>query len=583
MISNLSRIQPTVIDYLSVISQILKIDVEIMDENFVRIAGTGPYAEHINESMEKESNVYKRVLETGQNQIIARPKGHILCKSCPKRDTCIEKFELCTPIILKEKVIGVIGLLCFKDEQVDLLLSNMNAYNNFLKQLSELISAKAFEMIESEALTVKFKILDSVVENLEQGVIIVDDKWYITHVNKTACKILGIKNYLEKHVQLVATGSSFHGQDEYKLTLDNEDHLLVGVLQDMGLDERKYTRMFIFDEAKTLNYWVSKLTNPEDNITLNNIISNSDKINFLKKRVLQISNSSSTVLIIGESGTGKEMFARAIHNSSERKKAPFIAINCGAIPESLLESELFGYVRGAFTGADPKGRIGKFEMADKGTIFLDEIGDMPLYMQAKLLRTIQDKEITRVGSNDSIKVDVRIISATNRNLEEMMEEGQFRQDLYYRLNVIPMEIPPLRERKDDIKLLTMFFTKKYSELFNKTFKSIDKNVWNILYNYEWPGNIRELENTVEFMINTMDESGAIFRDSIPKRIINYEKENTLSIEVENGLNLKRVEKKLIIKALKIYGNTTNGKKKAASDLGIGIATLYRKLEEYELG
>lgn len=582
MISNLSRIQSTVIEYLSVISQILKIDIEIMDENLVRIAGTGLYAEHINESMKNESNVYRKVLETGQNQIIAKPKTHILCKSCPKKDNCKEKFELCTPIILKQKVIGVIGLVCFKDEQVNLLLPNMNAYNNFLKQLSEFISAKAFEMIESEVLTVKFKILDSVVENLEQGVITLDDKWYITHMNKTACKILGIKDYLEKQVELIATGNSFHGQDEYKLTLDNEDFLLVGTLQDMGLDERKYTSIFMFDETKTLNYRVSKLTNPEDNITLNNIISNSEKINFLKKRVLQISNSNSTVLIIGESGTGKEMFARAIHNTSERKNAPFIAINCGAIPEPLLESELFGYVRGAFTGADPKGRIGKFEMADKGTIFLDEIGDMPLYMQVKLLRAIQDKEITRVGSNNSIKIDVRIIAATNRNIEEMMREGQFRQDLYYRLNVIPMEIPPLRERKDDIKLLTMFFTKKYSELFSKGFKNIDKNVWSILYNYEWPGNIRELENTVEFMINTMDESGVIFRDNLPKRIIKHEKENTLSIEIENGLNLKRVEKELIIKALKIYGSTTEGKKKAASDLGIGIATLYRKLEEYEL-
>lgn len=287
------------------------------------------------------------------------------------------------------------------------------------------------------------------------------------------------------------------------------------------------------------------------------------------------------MLITGESGTGKEMFARAIHNYSSRKKNSFIAINCGAIPESLLESEFFGYVKGAFTGADPKGKIGKFELADKGTIFLDEIGDMPLYLQVKLLRVLQEREIIRVGSNQPVKIDVRIIAATNKNLEEMIKEGLFRQDLYYRLNVIPFEIPPLRERYEDVKILVEYFADKYSELFNKKYKCIDDEVWNVFYKYDWPGNIRELENTMEFMVNIMDTSGIITRENIPKRIIENKniEENR---DMTDVLNLKEVEKQLIKKALAICGATTHGKREAAEKLGIGIATLYRKIEEYNL-
>lgn len=201
----------------------------------------------------------------------------------------------------------------------------------------------------------------------------------------------------------------------------------------------------------------------------------------LKKTIKKIASSTSTVLVSGESGTGKELVARAIHNESNRREEPFIAINCAAIPDSLLESELFGYVKGAFTGADPMGKMGKFELANKGTIFLDEIGDMPLSLQTKLLRVLQERKVIRIGSNKQVNIDVRVIAATNKNLIDLIEEDKFREDLYYRLNVIPIEIPPLRERIEDIKLLTDFFIKKYLSLFNKDFMKIkiDKQVWDV--------------------------------------------------------------------------------------------------------
>lgn len=218
------------------------------------------------------------------------------------------------------------------------------------------------------------------------------------------------------------------------------------------------------EEAQKLvyNFNIRKIKN-----TVDDIIGTSEKIMIAKKQALITARSNSTVLITGESGTGKEMFAKAIHYASPREDKPFITVNCGAIPENLLESELFGYEKGAFTGASEKGKEGKFELADGGTIFLDEIGDMPLHLQVKILHVLQNMRFDRVGGSKSIIVDVRVIAATNKDLEKLIEEGSFREDLYYRLSVIPLSIPPLRERKDDIKQLMYHFLKKYNSFMNK--------------------------------------------------------------------------------------------------------------------
>ena len=284
-------------------------------------------------------------------------------------------------------------------------------------------------------------------------------------------------------------------------------------------------------------------------------------------------------MITGESGTGKEMVATAIWKSSDREDQSFVAVNCGAIPEPLLESELFGYVKGAFTGADDKGRIGKFELANNGIIFLDEIGDMPLYLQVKLLRVLQEKEITRLGSNRKIPLDVRVIAATNKNLEEMVKNNQFREDLYYRLNVIPIHIAPLRERIDDIEPIIFNITERYVKLSGKYFKEFDKEALDILKLYSWPGNVRELENTVEYMINMINPDGILGKETLPKNIL-YQENNPR--EERNIYTFEELEKGEIKRALNIYGNDTFGKSIAAEKLGIGIATLYRKIEKYKL-
>jgi transcriptional regulator with PAS, ATPase and Fis domain len=279
------------------------------------------------------------------------------------------------------------------------------------------------------------------------------------------------------------------------------------------------------------------------------------------------------VLITGESGTGKEVFANVIHEMSNRRDNNFIKINCAAIPENILESELFGYEDGAFTGARRGGKIGKFELADQGTIFLDEIGDMSFDMQAKLLRVLQEKEIERVGGNTVKKINVRIIAATNQNLQEKIKRGEFREDLYYRLNVIALELPPLRERVEDIPLLCEYFLKKYNDKFGIYIEKIDDEAMDCLKKYSWPGNIRELENAIERAYNLID-GNVIKLKHLPEKIVSNNR--PLCVGSLNK-TLNEIEKQRIIDALKASGGN---KSKAAKMLGINRAGLYQKLKKH---
>ena len=262
-------------------------------------------------------------------------------------------------------------------------------------------------------------------------------------------------------------------------------------------------------------------------------------IDYAKK----IADSKSTVLITGESGTGKEVFAQAIHNYGIRKDEPFIAVNCGAIPRTLIESELFGYEDGAFTGAKKGGNVGKFEIADGGTIFLDEIGEMPIDMQIKLLRVIEEGVITRIGSSIEIPIDVRIIAATNKNLKDEVERGNFRKDLYYRLNVLPIYLPPLRERREDIPEFINYYMEKTSKKLNKQSVNISEEYMKYLIDYDWPGNVRELENVIELMINSEEFKliSVISVDEVQKNTVN----------LNTNISLELMEKQHIIKVLKM--------------------------------
>lgn len=307
-------------------------------------------------------------------------------------------------------------------------------------------------------------------------------------------------------------------------------------------------------------------------IHLEDIIGHDRKLEDFKKKVKKVAGSRSTILLVGETGTGKELFSRAIHAESPRKSSPFIAINCGAVPENLIESELFGYEKGAFTGANKYGKHGKFYYADGGTIFLDEVENMPIYMQQKLLRVLETREIERVGGNETIPIDVRIIVASNQNLEQMVLEGRFREDLFHRLNVITLDIPALRDRGDDVLVLADHFIRKYNQILNTQVEGISPEVHQFLRSYSWPGNVRELQNTIEYAMSM--ESGPIIQYSnLPERMKGLK---------STGQTLQDIEKKKILEGLERWGWTDEGKIQVANMLGVSRSTVYRKIRKYKL-
>ena len=326
------------------------------------------------------------------------------------------------------------------------------------------------------------------------------------------------------------------------------------------------------------------LLNPDD-IDRYGIIGSSDRITEIFETIKRVAPTTTTILITGETGTGKELIARAIHRNSPRKNNPFIKINCAAIPESLMESELFGYEKGAFTGAATK-KQGRFELAHKGTLFLDEVGELPKDMQVKLLQVIQEQEFERIGGLQTIKVDVRLITATNRNLFEDVKDGRFREDLYYRLNVIPAHLPPLRERKEDIPVLIDFFIEKFNKKLDRSVKYIDEKVTNLLIQYAWPGNIRELENLVERMILMARGDTIVFADlpSELKTTIESDSTNPSGIRQKPFKDIMKnhmedIEKQMIISVLEECGNNVT---RAAKQLGLSRKGLQLKMMKYKL-
>lgn len=315
----------------------------------------------------------------------------------------------------------------------------------------------------------------------------------------------------------------------------------------------------------------------DERFGLAGIVGNSPKMQKILNVVNQISGTTATILITGESGTGKELISKIIHNNSPRKNNPLVILNAAAIPENLLESELFGHEKGSFTGALYQ-RKGKFEYAHHGTLFLDEIGDMPLSTQVKLLRVIEDGIITRVGSNESVEVDVRLIAATNQDLEKLIKEGKFREDLYFRLNVVSIKLPPLRERKEDIPLLIDVFLREFLQTHNKTVSYISPDARKILCNYPWPGNVRELKNCIESMV-VVSAKNTLDIEDIPEHILQRSDKTPDSPSLLGGITIEEAERELIKNTLATVGGN---REEAARLLGIGERTLYRKLDRYGL-
>lgn len=576
----LFKIQEDVINYANIISRISHVDVEVMDKSFHRVAGTGVFKNRINENMEDESFIYRKVLKTGETLVVQNPKEDPICNQCPSKENCCETFEISTPINLYNETIGVIGMMSNDEKSKDVITKNLDDYLALLEQIADFIASKAYEYNDILRLKETLAGLEDVSQHVDQGVLIIDNKNRLININESAKVQLGLGDHnLFQEIKIRNTGDIIEDSNEFEITIGNESHNIIGNLVEMEKYNNRIRRILIFSNLRHILTKRHEKQSTVYPLAIENIIGTSEETNRLREEILKVSKSNSTVLITGESGTGKEMVATAIWKSSDRKDQPFVAINCGAIPEPLLESELFGYVKGAFTGADSSGKVGKFELANNGIIFLDEIGDMPLYLQVKLLRVLQEREVTRLGSNRKIPLDVRVISATNKDLKEMVKHNQFREDLYYRLNVIPIHISPLRERIPDIEPIIFYIIKRYGELSSKKVNKIDEETLNILKLYPWPGNVREVENTIEYMINMMDEDGILDKDTLPENILFQDEIEHVERKI---YTLEDLEKNEISKALEIYGNDTDSKKVVADKLGIGIATLYRKINKYNL-
>ena len=528
--------------------------------------------------MRSRASIYERVLEDARPIVVHNPGRDEICRACANRHTCTETIEIAAPIRLTGHVEGVIGLMAFTAHQRDMLLEKLDSYIHFVEQIADLIAKKAQENTQMQMIRIYTDTLTQILDSIDQCVLILTDDLHVRSANCAACKNLHLpENCLGAQIQLRATGDSIHGIMEYRMELLGRSYSIMGELYPMYVGTADAIQVLLFREKGQMQNDVYELTSSTFEQSLDKIVGVSPATLRLKERIIQVAQSMSTVLITGESGTGKELVANAIWKASERKDEMFVALNCAAIPEALLESELFGYVKGAFTGANPGGRMGKFELANHGVLFLDEIGDMPLYLQAKLLRVLQERTITRIGSNNQIKVDIRVIAATNKDLLRAIRENKFREDLYYRLNVIPLKIPPLRERPEDIDDLTALMIRRYSDRFQKRVRRVDADVMKTLRRYAWPGNVRELENTIEFMINMMDSSGVLTCATLPDAL---RERPAGAVGAGSIPTLEQAERQAILCALHAYGFDTNGKKNAARHLGIATSTLYKKLEKY---
>ncbi len=580
-------IQETVQQIAEAIAAVLKVEVEIADATLTRIAGTGKAQAGLLRTMAGEDYVYQSSLRTSQPFVIDHPGFHEICKPCRHYGQCPETGEICCPIQADGRGIGVIGLLAFDASQRERLFTDRENTMYFLKKIAEMIAAKFKEQTLYEQRQVTLNQLSAVMDYVDQGVLLVNSAGEVIRLNEQAKSVLALQNVGEK-----TEGDSTAAEllQELLLSMPRD-----GIPQEVSLRVQNHTRRFLvslrpvspnredlgfvmtIEDLERMVHIVSQIGKSDREDPFHTIVGSTSAIRNVKEMARRVADSDSTILISGESGTGKELFARAIHLASRRSQGPFVAVNCASIPDNLLESELFGYEEGAFTGARKGGKSGKFEQADKGTLFLDEIGDMPLQLQVKILRVLQDRYVERVGSSKGGKaVNVRVIAATHRNLEERIRQGMFREDLFYRLNVIPLHIPPLRERMADIIPIAETHLEHYSVLLGKSLRGFALDAHEMLTHYEWPGNVRELANAIEYAVN-MAQGERVKGIHLPDRI-------RRTVHAQMGdvpfLDLTSLEKAAIAIALKKTRGYRSQKEQAAKLLGISRATLYRKMQQY---
>lgn len=573
----LENIKTDLLHIIESMYAITNIDITIVDDKLKRVVATQYLKEKMGNHAPRNSAFHKCIL-TGQQYFIENPRINPLCIDCQDRETCKELTELCIPIKFNNKIIGVLGMCAYNEKARRNLVMNRDSYINFEYQLSNMISTILNEKHTAKLLEYRSSELETLIDSLNEGIIILDNKG----------KVVTVNSYLEKASELFKANVDIReilSTRNYNLLLDKNFHGQIGPIR---IANREYVinsspiyttnskegTVLVFSDFEKMKESVLQSTGSKGVYSFEDIIGESEKLVHARRQAMEISNSLVTVLLLGETGTGKDLFARAIHGNSSRKKEIFMPVNCGAIPENIIESELFGYEKGSFTGADQAGKIGKFEISKDGSLFLDEIGDLPYNMQVKLNHALENKKIMRLGSHEEIEANPRIIAATHRDLQSMVTENNFREDLYYRINIVPIYIPPLREREFDIIILARQFLKKMSKIYNKNIDGFTSECEKVLLNYFWPGNIRELKNIIEYAI-IFEENSQIGVKSIKNKLrIANDRFDTAKLAQLTSL----YEKEVIENRLRNLEDTVEAKKKVAKELGISLATLYRKID-----
>lgn len=593
-------------DYLNTLlasfSAVLDLELTILrSEPLERVAATGEWYNSDIVCYENgrlipqwQNSYTMKVIETGKPVVAIDTKEFVFAFPNMRKSVDSRFYSvLAYPIKMRGELEGVIVIASFDEEQHKIIVEKQQQLMVYLERISDLISSKLEQEILIEQTQIMNNQLNSVIQAMEDGILLYSPTSGICQSNMYAQKYLHFSDSDLKDALLAEVVTVAAQTTEEQPILIREIHKNIDGFQYL----LQVKTRFIRDSEGSVLCIINPFSQIQNSITQNEqeglgvaqkLVFSGKKMRTLVNQAKIAAQHASNVLITGESGTGKEMFARLIHSESPRKAHPFVAMNCAAIPESLMESELFGYEEGAFTGARKGGRIGKIQLANHGTFFLDEIGDMPLYLQAKLLRVLSERKVDRIGSSSSslINVDVRIIAATNRNLEEMIERKEFREDLYYRLNVVPLHLPPLRERPDDIPFLIQHFIAKYNKILEKEIRTASAPVMELMMKYRWPGNVRELENSIEYMM-TFEKSPVLSLEAAPQKILSLNNETgkgchrtggeTSCLPLKTSLRMK--EQEILRTMAARYGGhpTKEQVREICKYLEISVASYYRKI------
>ena len=565
--TNLEVIRPFIERFITAVSNSLRLEMAIFDGSCQLFYCTPTYSKKKGRSVHTPS--LQEVIANG-SILINTPGEMASCIGCRFRDHCPSTIEILCCIHAGTEVAGVLAFTSFTKEGQKRVTENNTIYLNAITEMANLFGSQLESITSGQGPANLDASILPVMELCDQPVLLTDAHGVILQYNQLAEDLLKVCELTSASLWQIFPNSVvkriMEGNDlfEKSVTIGGmATKISTRAIKTSGQITGFYIR--ISDQLRALS---------KDTSYFEGIIGTSPAISEVQRMIRRIADSPTPVLITGETGTGKELIARAIHEQSRRSKYPFVAINCSSIPDNLFESELFGYEEGSFTGAKKGGKIGKIEMAQGGTLFLDEIGEMPLFAQPKLLRILQEYELERVGSNKKIHLDIRVIAATNRDLGEMVTEKTFRGDLYYRINVINLKLPPLRTRRDDIIPISENYIKKLKLKMDTSLSSISPEARQLLLDYEWPGNVRQLQNVIEYAAN-LCETDVLMPGDLPETMHGERISSLPPVSPFPASQDSRDQE--LLELFDKYGYTLEGKKRIADELHISLRTLYRRI------